>query len=484
MEEYLIIKKKKVIFLKEKKISNKKYQIKYIIHFILFIIFLIVICYYNKNDLQYIDILPKTNFFYHKPKSIKEVFNCRRLFIDKVNITNDYIRYIRPVSSTNKTIEINKAYQELKFDENYFIKRKDQYNFSEFRQFCDENSLLKFNKIIAKRRPLISVILPTYNNGEVILKSLRSIQAQSLKNIEIIIVDDSSSDFNISFYKSILKSDSRIRIFSHLENMGVWRSRIDGFLYSRGKYVIHFDTGDLYEDNYVLEDLYNIIEKYNLDSVKTFFRTIYDLKNFSSYNIEINTNINYTQIINKSDIERYNSFIMGWAFGIIWNRLTRNDIYTKGLYLLSDTILNFHKSLWEDRWWSKLADVVSENFLIVKRFGYLYFRNNNGAGTPKTRTNTEKDRMIQEFLYFLYFDYELMPPESDKSKIIKHLKRLNRKRRKIALRHLKTNFYLLDNLLNILLKDPCIKREEDKIYLYQLLVDSQNRQSISFVNKN
>ena len=42
--------------------------------------------------------------------------------------------------------------------------------------------------------------------------------------------------------------------------------------------------------------------KYNLDSVKTLFRSIYDFKNFSSYKIEINTNINYTQIVNKSDL--------------------------------------------------------------------------------------------------------------------------------------------------------------------------------------
>ena len=484
MEVNITIMKKKLFFSYQKKLSNKNYRIKYMIYLIFFIIFLIFIYYYNKKEHKYIDFLPKTNFFYHKPKSIKEVFNCRQLFIDKVKITNDYIRYIRPVSSTNKKIEINNNYQGLKFDENYFIKRKDQYNFSEFRQFCNENSPLTFNKIIAKRRPLISVILPTYNNGDVILRSLRSIQAQSLKNIEIIIVDDSSSDFNISFYESLLKSDPRIRIFSHLENMGVWRSRIDGFLYSRGKYVIHFDTGDLYEDNYVLEDLYNIIEKYNLDSVKTLFRTIYDFNNLSSYTIEINNKINYTQIANKSNIEEYNNFIMTWAFGIIWNRLTRSDIYTKGLYLLNDTILNFHKNLWEDRWWSKVADVVSENLLIVKRFGYLYFRSNKGEGTPKLRTDTEKDRMIQEFLYFLYFNYELMPPKSDKSIIIRHLKRLDNTNRKIALRFLKTNFYLLDNLLIILLKDPCIKREEDKKYLYQLLEDSKGRQNNSFVNKN
>ena len=60
-----------------------------------------------------------------------------------------------------------------------------------------------------------------------------------------------------------LKTDPRVRIFTHLKNMGVWRTRIDGYLYSNGKYVIHFDTGDLYADEYVLEDAFKLSEKYN-----------------------------------------------------------------------------------------------------------------------------------------------------------------------------------------------------------------------------
>ena len=93
------------------------------------------------------------------------------------------------------------------------------------------------------------------------MKSIRSIQNQSLKNIEIIIVDDCSTDNTSNIFPYLLKTDPRVRIFTHLKNMGVWRSRIDGFLYSRGEYVIHFDVGDLYEDNLVLEDAYNIAKK-------------------------------------------------------------------------------------------------------------------------------------------------------------------------------------------------------------------------------
>ena len=45
--------------------------------------------------------------------------------------------------------------------------------------------------------------------------------------------------------------------------MGVWRSRFDWFLYSKVKYILHFDTGDLFKDNYVLDDLLDIVKQFN-----------------------------------------------------------------------------------------------------------------------------------------------------------------------------------------------------------------------------
>ena len=70
----------------------------------------------------------------------------------------------------------------------------------------------------------------------------------------------------------MLETEPRIRVFHHLKNMGCWRSRLDGFLYSRGKYVQHFDTGDIFTDNYVLENIYNYVHKYKLDLVRFSFQ--------------------------------------------------------------------------------------------------------------------------------------------------------------------------------------------------------------------
>ena len=164
------------------------------------------------------------------------------------------------------------------------------------------------------------------------MKSIRSIQNQSFKNIEIIIVDDCSTDDSKKVFKYLLKTDPRIRIFTHLRNMGSWRSRLDGILYSNAKYILLFDTGDIYEDNYVLEDAYNIIEKYNLDSLKMTFRivTSYDRLNESMLIFHVDNN---SIIYKSSNIEKYNNYVFK-SWGNIWTRIARANIFIKGLYSL------------------------------------------------------------------------------------------------------------------------------------------------------
>ena len=73
-------------------------------------------------------------------------------------------------------------------------------------------------------------------------------------------------------FNYLLKTDLRERIFTHLQNLDAWRSRLDTFLYSRAPFVIQFDAGDYYTDNLVLEDAYRLINKYKLDSIRFSFK--------------------------------------------------------------------------------------------------------------------------------------------------------------------------------------------------------------------
>ena len=64
--------------------------------------------------------------------------------------------------------------------------------------------------------------MPTYNKQKILLKSVRSIQNQNFKNLEIIIVNDFSNDNSTNVFNYLLETDVRIRIFYHTKNLGVF----------------------------------------------------------------------------------------------------------------------------------------------------------------------------------------------------------------------------------------------------------------------
>ena len=301
--------------------------------------------YRDKNLQLYKDILPKTNDQNKKIKSLEEIFNSRRLFIPDTHLTPEYIRYLRKINETEEEIYKKKySENETKIDPSIFKERIDQLDFKDYLSINVKKKLL-FNtsQLENNDKPLISIIISSFNKEKELLISVRSIQNQHLKNIEIIIVDDCSTDNTSVYLKDLLETDPRIRVFTHLKNMGLFRTRISGALYSRGKYILYFDAGDLYEDNYVLEDAYNIMEKYNLDSCKFLFRLIYSYDNPYPNNVPFHAYHNSKIVYETPNIKRMNSFVFrNW--GNIWNRITRKNIIIKGLYLLNERVLNIYKN--------------------------------------------------------------------------------------------------------------------------------------------
>ena len=205
----------------------------------------------NSEFLKYQNILPHLSPDLNiNCSSIEEIFNARQIYISDVKITHDYIKYIRPINETEEE-KYKKPYSENEtiIDRNLFQKRNDQYDYYDFCRLALAKKLIDEKEIKYDNKPLISIIIPSYNKNEMLLKSIRSIQNQNFKNIEMIIINDCSTDSSSNLFNYLLETDPRIRIFHHMTNMGCWRSRLDGILYSRGKYIILFDAGDLYEDN-------------------------------------------------------------------------------------------------------------------------------------------------------------------------------------------------------------------------------------------
>lgn len=110
----------------------------------------------------------------------------------------------------------------------------------------------------------ISVIIPTYNSADVILDCVDSIVSQDFQNIEILIVDDGSTDGTASVLTDLLATDKRIKYFWQ-QNKGVSAARNIGIMNAKGDLIIFADADDQFPEN--------ILYLY----AETFFRKKYDI---------------------------------------------------------------------------------------------------------------------------------------------------------------------------------------------------------------
>lgn len=113
---------------------------------------------------------------------------------------------------------------------------------------------------------IFSIIVPCYNSEKYIERTLNSLINQTFKDIEIIVVDDGSTDESVKICKEILKnSNSKYKIISQV-NQGVSEARNTGLKNSTGKYVYMIDSDDFIDSEF-LKSIYSRLENDNLDMI-------------------------------------------------------------------------------------------------------------------------------------------------------------------------------------------------------------------------
>ena len=111
--------------------------------------------------------------------------------------------------------------------------------------------------------PLVSVIIPVYNTSKYLRQCINSILSQTLEDIEIICVDDGSTDDSFEIISDIAMNDTRVRIFQQ-ENKGSGAARNYGITESIGEFVAFMDSDDWYPSKDVLETLYNLCTEFKV----------------------------------------------------------------------------------------------------------------------------------------------------------------------------------------------------------------------------
>ena len=115
----------------------------------------------------------------------------------------------------------------------------------------------------ASTDPLVSVIIPFYNRKRFIGDCLTSVLASSLKNIEIICVDDGSTDDTVKHIRRFARNDKRVKVVK-AEHMGPYGARWVGLRRAKGEYVHFMDSDDTIDAN-AYEECYRTCKENNLD---------------------------------------------------------------------------------------------------------------------------------------------------------------------------------------------------------------------------
>ena len=201
----------------------------------------------------------------------------------------------------------------------------------------------------------VSVIVPIYNTEKYVVECLESIVNQTLKEIEIICIDDGSTDNSIE----IVKCYYNIKII-HQKHSGLSIARNTGMQNANGEYIYFCDSDDILVTN-ALEELYNYSKKNNLDMLCFDGNTFYDqesLKNkFPYYQ-------NY--------YKRHYNYDISTGRNMFGKMITNNEFRTacplylfKREFLHKNNITFFEKILYEDLLFT------TQCFLIADKVGYI-----------------------------------------------------------------------------------------------------------------
>ena len=102
----------------------------------------------------------------------------------------------------------------------------------------------------------VSILIPMFNREDFLKECLDSVLNQTLKELEIIIIDDASEDKSFQLAQQYQEKDARIRLYKNEKNLGVAETRNKLFAFAEGEYIISLDPDDFYASNTILEKMY------------------------------------------------------------------------------------------------------------------------------------------------------------------------------------------------------------------------------------
>ena len=216
--------------------------------------------------------------------------------------------------------------------------------------------------------------MPIYNGGKYLYYSLRSIQNQNMKNIEIILIDDYSIDNSIKIIEKYMKEDERIRLIKNNKNKKILYSKSIAALNSNGDYIIELDQDDIFIRDDVMDILYLEAITHDLDLVqmRDFVKKSFLFSKITKVNIFGLHLIHPKRIHYKTQpILKENLFINNNNY-LLWGILIKTDLYKKAIYRLWPLIINYQIIFNEDYIITFMIIIIGKKYKYINKFGLIH----------------------------------------------------------------------------------------------------------------
>lgn len=225
---------------------------------------------------------------------------------------------------------------------------------------------------------LISIIIPIYNSERYLKRCLDSVVSQSLKEIEIICIDDYSRDKSVDIVEDFMKSDARVKLFKNKRNKGVSFCRNYGIKIANSDYIGFVDSDDSIDIN-MYKTMYELAKKDDSCMVICNFRVIdeFGIKDFKSFFKNQTKELLFKNILSKELMPHP------------WNK-----IYKKKLFL-KNKIKYLENRVYEDAEATHKLIYYANKISISEEVLYNYYIN------PNSITTSFDNKKIDDIFYVL-----------------------------------------------------------------------------------
>lgn len=223
--------------------------------------------------------------------------------------------------------------------------------------------------------PLVTIYMPTYNRPELLKRAVESVLNQDYKNIELIVVDDRSTDHTPDYLMQISQEDSRLKYFINEENSGACVSRNRAIFSAKGEFITGLDDDDYFLPNHI-SSLVHFWMKNEEDNI-AIYTNMYVQKKEKKVKIKKPNTCNYKDLL-----------CANWI---------GNQLFTRTAYLQNINGFDENLPAWQDlECWYRLLKYYDSEARLVDNYSYLV-----DISHPHERITSNKiDSIFEAYDYF------------------------------------------------------------------------------------